>query len=95
MNYPDARRTVTERDAVWITAYEEDSVEIGWVLTPGQWGKGYASALTEQLADKAGREGKSLVIECDPDQETTKHIAVRHGFIWSGTEGGLEIYRRS
>ena len=75
--------------------YDENSMEIGWVLTPEQWGKGYASALTEQMAEKARSEGKSLVIECDPGQEITKHIAVRHGFVRSGAEDGLEIYRLS
>ena len=29
--------------------YEEGSVEIGWVLFPEYWGKGIASALTDQL----------------------------------------------
>ena len=76
-------------------AYEEDSMEIGWVLTPEQWGKGYASALTEQMIARARKEGKSLVIECDPGQERTKHIAVRYGFAGFGTENGLEIYRLS
>ena len=75
--------------------YERDSMEIGWVLAPEQWGKGYASALTEQMINKARSDGKSLVIECDPGQEITKHIARRHGFVRAGAENGLEIYRLS
>ena len=33
--------------------YDQDSMEIGWVLYPEYWGKGYASELTEQLIEKA------------------------------------------
>ena len=58
-------------------------------------GKGYASELTKQMTDKARKAGKSLVIECDPGQEATKHIAVKNGFTWSGRSDGLEIYRLS
>ena len=45
-------------------AYDEQSVEIGWVLLPEYWGRGYASALTERLIDRARQEQKSVVIEC-------------------------------
>ena len=75
--------------------YDLDSVEIGWVLFPECWGKGYASELTKQMIDKARNAGKSLVIECDPGQEATKHIAVKYGFVWSEKKDGLEIYRLS
>lgn len=76
-------------------AFDQDSMEIGWVLFPEHWGKGYASELTKQMADKARKAGKSLVIECDPEQEATKHIAVKHGFVRSGRNDGLDIYRLS
>ena len=46
--------------------YDEDSVEIGWVLYPEYWGKGYASLLTEQMMKKIRSEGKLVVIECVP-----------------------------
>ena len=74
-------------------AYDQDSVEIGWVLFPECWGKGYASELTKQMIDKARNAGKYLVIECDPGQEATKHIAVKHDFVLSEKKDGLEIYR--
>ena len=74
-------------------AYDPESVEIGWVLFPEYWGKGYASELTKQMIDMAGNAGKSLVIECDPGQEATKHIAEKHGFVWSERSDGLDIYR--
>lgn len=40
-------------------AYDEDSVEIGWVLLPEYWGRGYASALTDRLIDRARQERKA------------------------------------
>ena len=76
-------------------AVDEDSVEIGWVLAREYWGTGYASALTKRMINQARHEGKSVVIECDPAQEITKRIALRHGFALSGTGDGPDIYRLS
>ena len=76
-------------------AYDENSVEIGWVLAREFWGRGYASELTKRMIAQARYEGKSIVIECDPGQEITKRIAVRHGFTPSGTGDGPDIYRLS
>ena len=73
--------------------YEKDSIEIGWVLLPEYWGKGYASKLTKQMIDKAVSAGKTLVIECDPQQEVTKHIAQKFGFSWAESSDGLDVYR--
>lgn len=73
--------------------YEEDSMELGWVLLPEHWGKGYASALTRQLMDKAAGEGKKPVIECDPQQKVTRHIAGKFGFVHTETKDGLDIFR--
>ena len=72
--------------------YDEESMEAGWVLFPEHWGKGYASILTRQMIEKAGRQGKSLVIECDPTQSITKHIALKHGFVLSERKDGLDVY---
>ena len=74
-------------------AYDEQSVEIGWVLLPEYWGRGYASALTERLIDRARQEQKSVVIECAPAQEATKRIAVKKGFRACGICDGLAVYR--
>ena len=74
-------------------AYDEESVEIGWVLSPAYWGRGYASALTDQLIHRARQERNDVVIECVPAQEVTKHIAAKKGFRYCGTRGGLEVYR--
>ena len=75
--------------------YEKSSMEIGWVLFPEYWGKGYASALTRQMIDRARSDGMTLVIECDPRQEITKHIARRNGFVFSERRDGLDVYRLS
>ena len=75
-------------------AYDEESVEIGWVLFPEYWGRGYASALTDRLIDMARQEQKSVVIECVPAQEATKRIAVKKGFRDCGICDGLAVYRR-
>ena len=74
-------------------AYDRGSVEIGWVLLPEYWGRGYASALTERLIDRARQEQKSVVIECAPAQEATKRIAVKKGFRDCGICDGLAVYR--
>ena len=74
-------------------AYDEQSVEIGWVLLPEYWGRGYASALTERLIGRARQEQKSVVIECAPAQAATKRIAVKKGFRACGNCDGLAVYR--
>ena len=73
--------------------YDSDSIEIGWVLNPPHWGKGYASKLTEQMIEKAGSSGKHLIIECSPEQNITRHIAFKYGFEHLGTAEGLEVLR--
>ena len=73
--------------------YDENSMGIGWVLLPEFWRKGYASRLTKQMIDKAVSEGKTIVIECDPQQEVTKHIAQKFGFIRTELRDGLNVYR--
>ena len=73
--------------------YDDLSYEIGWVLYQSCWGKGYASYLTELLIEKAFKMNKQVVIECDSNQEVTKHIATKFGFEYSGTEDDLEVYR--
>ena len=74
-------------------AYDKESVEIGWVLLPEYWGRGYASALTDRLIDRARQEQKSVVIECAPAQEATKRIAIKKGFRACGICDRLAVYR--
>ena len=73
--------------------FDELSMEIGWVLRPSEWGKGYASCLTEILIEKASNFHKQSVIECSPEQAITKHLALKHGFDYEGRKDGLDVYR--
>ena len=75
--------------------YDEKSIEIGWILFPEYWRKGYASHLTDLLLSKARHAGKDTVIECDPDQTATKSIARSRGFFYEGNRDGLDIFRCS
>ena len=74
-------------------AYDGNSMEIGWVLLPEYWGRGYASALTDRLICLARQEGKGVVIECAPEQAATVHLAVKKGFRYCGMADGLAVYR--
>ena len=74
--------------------YDECSWELGWVLRPAFWHKGYASEMTALLTALAQKEGKDAVIECTPEQTVSAHIARRHGFSYKGSANGLDIYRR-
>ena len=73
--------------------YEDDSYELGWILKRAEWGKGYASRLTEMMIDKPRKLGVNAVIECDLGQEVTKHIAEKHGFVFDEIFDGCEVYR--
>ena len=73
--------------------YDDVSYEIGWVLYPSCWGKGYASYLTKLLIEKAFETNKQVVIECDPNHEATKRIAAKFNFAYQGIEDDLEVYR--
>lgn len=73
--------------------YDAESVEIGWVPLPDYWGRGYASALTDQLIDMARQEQKNVVIECAPAQAASMRIAVKKGFRDCGICDGLAVYR--
>ena len=72
--------------------YEEGSKEIGWILKREFWGKGCAEALTEQLIRRAAAEGKTVVIECSPEQQVTAYIAEKFGFTYAGERDGLDVY---
>jgi len=74
-------------------SYDCESMEIGWVLYPEHWGKGYASELTGMLIEKAFAEKKALIIECDPGQAVSRHIAGKYGFTCLGEEDDLILFR--
>lgn len=73
--------------------YDDDSVEIGWVLRRSVWGKGYARALTCRLIDRAAAEQKNVVMECSSLQEATKRIARSFGFSYTGRSDGCDVFR--
>lgn len=73
--------------------YDADSMEIGWVLFPEYWGRGYASELTDRLIDRARQAQKDVVIECVPEQTATMHLAGKKGFRNDGVSDGLAVYR--
>ena len=80
-------------DYVIFHAFDEDSIEIGWVLHKRFWGKGYAHNLTEMLIDKAFELKKDVIIECSTEQEATKHIAQKYGFLLTESVDGLYVYK--
>ena len=73
-------------------AFDEDSIEIGWVLHKRFWGKGYAQNLTKMLIDKAFSLEKDVIIEHSTEQEATKHIAIKFGFTYLGRFDNLDRY---
>ena len=73
--------------------YDEYSRELGWVLKPAFWHKGYADEMTDLLAALARREGKDAVVECVPEQTASAHIARRHGFSHEGRADSCDVYR--
>lgn len=73
--------------------YDEDSYELGWVLAKQFWGKGYASIITKNMIARAAEMNKNLVIECVPEQEKTKHLALSNGFTYTGHFDQLDVFR--
>ncbi len=73
--------------------YDEESLEIGWVLHPSCWGRGIATILTTQMIEEAECSGKHAVIECVPEQKITGRIAEKFGFQNIGMNEGLIVYR--
>ena len=73
--------------------YNEENMEIGWILKRDVWGKGYASILTKMLIDESRKLRKGAIIECDPRQAVTEHIAKKHGFVFSGKRDGCDVYK--
>lgn len=76
--------------------YDAESWELGWILHCDYWHKGISDELTTAvIADAQRREIPELVIECDPNQTVTRHIAEKHGFRYMGEENNLAIYQRT
>ena len=74
-------------------SYVGDAWEIGWILGQSNWGRGLATAVTETLMERCREMGvKRCVIECDPAQTVTRHIAKKCGFSRTEDRDGLACY---
>lgn len=61
--------------------YENESYEIGWILSKRFWGQGIADEINKALIEHARtRSIKSLIIECAPEQRASQRIAKNNGF---------------
>lgn len=74
--------------------YDDESFELGWILNKKYWGKGYADELTKAFIEHSSDIGKNLIIECDPNQEISKRIAVKNDFEFIGESDGCNIFIR-
>ena len=73
--------------------YEDDAWEIGWILGRSCWRRGIATAVTLALVERCREIGVSrCVIECDPAQTVTRHIAEKCGFSRREDRDGLVCY---
>ena len=73
--------------------YEDDAWEIGWILGRSCWRRGIATAVTLALVERCREMGvRRCVIECDPAQSVTRHIAEKCGFSRIEDRDGLACY---
>lgn len=73
--------------------YDDDSCEIGWIISRDYWGKGIASEVTASLLKYAKEQGiNGCVIECAPEQIASAHIAKKFGFRYMGENDGCSVY---
>ena len=69
--------------------WDENSMELGWILRRDRWGRGVASELTAAMLKETDGD---VVLECAPGQTVTERIAVRFGFSLEES-GALLRYR--
>ena len=70
--------------------------EMGWVIRRNCWGMGIASEVSIALIEHARQKGiPGLIIECDPAQEATRHIAMKLGFQPAGEADGCTVFKLS
>lgn len=53
----------------------------------------FASIITKKIIAIVGAMKKDLVIECVPEQEKTKHLALSNGFTYTGNIDHLDVFR--
>ena len=73
--------------------YDDDSYEIGWIISREAWNTGIATKITHALCAHAHETGvASCVIECHKDNAISRHIAEKVGFKKTGEESDLIVY---
>jgi ribosomal-protein-alanine N-acetyltransferase len=57
--------------------------EVGYMLMPEYWGRGYAAEITKILLEKAEKTGmlKKLTAIIDPENTASKNVLLKNGFI--------------
>ena len=73
--------------------FDSEAYELGWILGRDHWGQGYAQEVTAALLSAAKAELRDVVIQCAPEQTSTRHLAEKNGFFFLGVENGLCMYR--
>ena len=73
--------------------YDSEAYELGWILGREHWSKGYAGEVTCALLNAAKAELRDVVIQCTPEQTSTRRIAEKFGFFFLGVENSLCMYR--
>lgn len=74
---------------------QENKIEIGYMLLPEQWGKGYATLVIahflEQIKCSKNLAQFTVYAIIDPKNGASKHLLEKHDFIsvWQGIEDGL------
>lgn len=71
--------------------WDDDAMELGWILRRELWGRGLAKELTGALL---AREKRDVVLECSPDQTATRHLAEIFGFLQVPSQDGRPVFRR-
>ena len=68
--------------------------ELGWIIRRDSWGRGIASEVSAALVEFARQQGiPGLILECDPQQEASLHIAEKLGFQRICEEDGCTVFK--
>jgi len=75
--------------------WDDDAWEIGWILSGSVRGQGLAERVTEALIGYGRSRGiRSFILEADPEQTVTRHIAEKLGFADQGILDGLAVFEK-
>lgn len=60
--------------------------DVGYILDPAEWGRGYASeALAAFITHRRGQGGTELTADTDPRNTASISLLERHGFVETGS----------